>query len=123
MSRNASSEKYLICTNFRFSRNEEGQNEELDKIVQDLETILYTPIKEGEFFYSILSIADPEIQATVVPYNNIFIKHQIDFIMQAREYSSRYISSNGSVDVMEPYVIEQYTRANMFYKTYMKSEK
>lgn len=120
MSRNASSEKYIVCTNFRFLRNEENENEELDDIVEKLESILYTPIKDGDFLYSVLSIPDPEIQATIVPYNNIFIKHQIDFIMQGREYSLKYIASNGSIEIMEPYVIEQYTRAHMFYKTFMK---
>ncbi len=111
-SRPANSEKYVVCTGFKFTRDDEY----LQQLIDQLSVALYQPLAEGEYFNSLLAVPDADIKATVVPYNSIFMKKQTEVIVSGREYATRYIDTGCDHDeCMRSYVKEQLARAKAFH--------
>jgi 23S rRNA U2552 (ribose-2'-O)-methylase RlmE/FtsJ/DNA-directed RNA polymerase subunit E'/Rpb7 len=119
-SRPANSEKYVVCTGFKFSRD----NEELAQMIEQLLKALYTSMTsesdvwgDNDMYYNtLLAVPDADIKTTVVPYNSIFMKKQTEVIMAGREYATRYIETGCDYEeCMRSYVKEQLARAKAFH--------
>jgi hypothetical protein len=116
-SRSANSEKYVVCTGFKFAQ----ENEDLIRITEDLITNgVYRKMEAGEYFHHLTLTQDEEIKKTIVTYNSIFMKKQTEVIVSGRDYASRYIATGclGGRDdheyCMRSYVQEQLRRAIKF---------
>lgn len=113
-SRNASSEKYVICKGFQ------PQTPELDKIIANLESILETDHGPGKYVTSIL-INNEESMNSMRQYNSIFMKKQGAFIDKGHEYAHEYIRLNGDPKklhlLMQPHVEMQIAERKEFMKS------
>lgn len=88
-SRNASSEKYVVCKGFRSDINA------LDDIIEGLEDILNNAgrLEDNVFLSKIMAEEDEGILTSVKHYNSIFMKKQGDFIRSGYEYAESYIKN------------------------------
>jgi len=74
------------------------------------------PMGQGEYYYTLLAVTDLEVQRAIVPFNNIFMKKQTEFIIAGREYATRYMEPDYKYkDGMESYIREQIARAQRFH--------
>ncbi len=112
-SRPANSEKYVVCTGFKFRQD---QDQDLKNMCDQLMEAIEKPMGEGEYYYTLLAVPDADIQATIVPFNNIFMKKQTEFIIAGREYATRYMEPDYNYkDGMTSYIHEQIARAQRFH--------
>lgn len=112
-SRPANSEKYVVCTGFKFRQD---KDQDLKNMCDQLMEAIEKPMGQGEYYYTLLAVADADVQATIVPFNNIFMKKQTEFILAGREYATRYMEPEYKYkDGMESYIREQIARAQRFH--------
>uniref|UniRef100_A0A6C0J4N8 Ribosomal RNA methyltransferase FtsJ domain-containing protein n=1 Tax=viral metagenome TaxID=1070528 RepID=A0A6C0J4N8_9ZZZZ len=91
-SRNASSEKYIVCKGYNLSQ------EELNIIGPKLDNILSNTLDSETFLAKILVQEDEQIIETVTQYNSIYMIKQGDFIRTGRDYAHQYITNIGNTD-------------------------
>ena len=115
MSRKANSEKYLVCNKFKFL----ADSLEIREIVEKLEAILFATLPSQTYLYSILTVPDVAMQSIVVPYNNIFMKQQTEFIVRGREYATAYLYSKGDKDIIKPYIEGQLAECLRFKENFV----
>jgi len=102
-SRNASSEKYIVCQGYKLDP------EELGDIVSKLENILSHEVDtetEG-FIAKIMVKEDEQVLSSLRQYNGIYMKKQGDFIRSGREYTDLYIQHMNSLTELRP-TLESY---------------
>jgi len=112
-SRPANSEKYVVCTGFKFRQD---HDQDLNVLCEQLMLAIERPMADGEYYNTLLAVPDAQIQATIVPFNNIFMKKQTEFILAGREYATRYMEPEYNyTDGMASYIQEQISRAQKFH--------
>lgn len=113
-SRNASSEKYVICQGYKLDPSE------LPKISEQLKNILSHEVKAEDdgFMAKIMIKEDEQLLTSLRQYNGIYMKKQGDFIRNGREYASLYIQHMGDLEQLLPtiksYITMQNTNAEAF---------
>lgn len=87
-SRNASSEKYVICTGFRVDE------EELNDIIGGLTQVIdrTKQLDKDEHITRILTMHNEDLVAAITHYNSIFMKKQSEFIVSGYDYSNSYLT-------------------------------
>jgi hypothetical protein len=112
-SRPANSEKYVVCTGFKFRQD---QDQDLQVLCDQLMDAIERPMADGEYYYTLLAVPDADIQGTIVPFNNIFMKKQTEFILAGREYATRYMEPEYNYsEGMASYIQDQVARAQKFH--------
>lgn len=111
-SRNASSEKYVVCNGFR------AEEKQIEDMTESLTNIINHELEPDQYFGKIMVVEDEEIVRTVTRYNGIYMKKQSDFIISGSEYADQYISTIGNIkglsDLIQAYVKRQEKNADEF---------
>lgn len=123
-SRNASSEKYVVCRNFM------SHTVDLDRIIESLEQIIdmpqepaQEPAEEKKYISHIIAKDDDQIINSLRQYNSIFMQKQGGFIHQGKDYALKYLANKGVPknlqSVMNPYVNTQIQERDTFMEEYV----
>ena len=103
----------MVCTGFKFRQD---HDQDLNVLCEQLMLAIERPMADGEYYNTLLAVPDAQIQATIVPFNNIFMKKQTEFILAGREYATRYMEPEYNyTDGMASYIQEQISRAQKFH--------
>ena len=113
-SRSASSEKYLVCTEFTLSASDR------DKLLKTLEAIHNTT---PNYYGNVVMVDDPVLKKAIINYNGFFMKKQIGFIEAGRSYATLYNTAinNANIEKMTFEILakigNQTTMAEEFFKS------
>ncbi len=99
-SRQASSEKYLVCKNFNISEDE------LAEIISDLERLLVADVdggdidlNSGKFYGNCISNTNKELEKAISNYNSYYMKIQMQDIENGIEYTNSYVRHSNESDI------------------------